>query len=75
MFHNAGVVCFIFCFGSTPDVKAPISEYCQVYERQVLTKDELAAVRKLPKALQKRIQGNDLDYLCRCLKWENPACG
>lgn len=77
MLHNVAVVCFIVCFGSTEDdgVRTPpISDFCQRYERQVLTREEVAAIKTLPKSLRYRVQGNDLDYACQCLKWKSARC-
>jgi hypothetical protein len=51
-----------------------ISDYCQRYQRQVLTKDEVAEVKKLSQSLRRRIQGNDVDYLCACVGWKDAIC-
>ena len=66
-----GVYCFILCFGFlSGDAKAaPVDTFCQTYTRVVVNKSELDDVLKLPRKLRDRIQGNDLDYLCRCAGW------
>jgi hypothetical protein len=73
---DKGVVCFIICFGQIDGTEraAPTSDFCQRYERQVLNKEELAAMMALPRALRDRIQGNELDYLCECLGWKDKVC-
>lgn len=72
---SGSVVCFIMCFGSIEQPKPiPLSDFCQRYERQVLSQRDLDEVKKLPRDLKNRLQGNDLDYLCLCKKWDNPAC-
>ena len=75
MLEMAGVVCFLFCFGSVEDLKqVPVQDFCKRYERQVLTRDEVEHIKKLPRNLRDKIQGNDLDYLCQCRKWDSPRC-
>jgi len=75
MLELAGVTCFLICFGSIDDTpRAPVSDFCKRYERQVLTWQELEQIRKLPRNLRDRVQGNDLDYLCQCLKWKSARC-
>jgi hypothetical protein len=71
-----GVFCFIVCFGSVADQAAtpPPDTFCAVYQRQVLTQDELNAILKLPRHLRDRLQYNDLHYLCRCQGWESTEC-
>lgn len=71
-----GVWCFIVCFGVSqpPQVVAPIDNYCQSYRRVVLNKHELADVMKLSRGLRTRLQGNELEYMCRCMGWKNKAC-
>jgi len=74
-----GVWCFIVCFGIAPAKVAPprpipIDTYCQTYRRIVLNKQELEDVLKMPRNLRNRIQGNDLDYLCRCQNPKNAMC-
>jgi hypothetical protein len=66
-----GVWCFVFCFGVTTPLPAPtvLDSYCQSYQRVVLSTAELEQVKKLDRKLRDRIQGNDLDYLCRCKGW------
>lgn len=72
---SASVTCFFFCFGTVEQPKQiPLSDFCQRYERQVLTQKDLAEIKKLPRELRDRMQGNDLDYLCLCKRWNNPAC-
>lgn len=73
---NDGVYCFLFCFGTVQPVTAtpPIDTFCTVYQRQVLTKDELSAVKALPKTVRTRMQYNDLYYLCKCKGWESKEC-
>lgn len=70
---NEGIVCFILCFGSI-EAKVPIQTYCQSYVQTVQKRDELEAILKLPRHLRNRIQGNDLDYLCRCRGLKDKAC-
>ena len=53
---------------------APIQDYCQRYERVVLTQDQKNQIRTLMPELRKRIQGNDLDYLCQCTGFKDPIC-
>lgn len=51
-----------------------IKDYCQRYERIVLTPDEKKQVQSLVPQLRQRIQGNDLDYLCGCTNFKHPVC-
>jgi hypothetical protein len=51
-----------------------VSDYCTRYQRQVLTKAEVAQIKQLDQSLRRRIQGNDLDYLCNCVGWSDPIC-
>lgn len=53
---------------------APIQDYCQRYERVVLTQDQKNQIRTLMPELRKRIQGNDLDYLCQCTGLKDAIC-
>lgn len=71
---NEGIVCFLLCFGSIPAFKAPLETYCQSYVQTVQKREELEAILKLPRHLRNRIQGNDLDYLCRCRGLKDAAC-
>ena len=52
----------------------PISDYCGRYERVVLTQDQKKQIMSLMPELRKRIQGNDLDYLCQCTGFKHPIC-
>lgn len=70
---NEGIVCFILCFGSMQPNPA-LQTYCQSYVRTVQKKEELEAILTLPRHLRNRIQGNDLDYLCRCKGLKDVAC-
>ena len=72
---KSSIVCFVVCFGSSElTTHAPMSDFCERYERQIITEEDVEAIRALPKRLRDRIQGNELDYLCQCQKWKNPAC-
>lgn len=51
-----------------------IKDYCQRYERVVLTQKEKEQVQTLVPQLRQRIQGNDLDYLCGCSNFKHPVC-
>jgi hypothetical protein len=75
MFEKATIVCFVVCFGFTDSSDpVPLDDYCQRYERVVITDGDKDAIKKLPLNIQKRIQGNEVDYLCKCLKWEHKVC-
>lgn len=74
MFKFVAITCFIICFGETDTQNVGTSDFCQRYERQVITQEDAEAVKQLPRKLRDRIQGNELDYLCQCLHWENKAC-
>lgn len=70
-----GVWCFIICFGaSNPAPSVPLDTFCGSYERLVQTPADLAEIKKLPKDLRRRVQGNEADYLCRCKGWQDPIC-
>ena len=70
-----GVWCFIICFGATEAPSAPpVDSFCTNYERVVTTPEELALVLKLPRAMRDRMQGNELEYLCRCRGLKDVAC-
>lgn len=67
--------CFIICFGSTQVTLPPsVDTFCATYQRVVLTKEELDKVKTLPRAMRDRIQGNDLEYLCRCEGYKHTLC-
>jgi hypothetical protein len=66
MVAEAGVWCFIVCFGSLGQPPVPVDTYCQTYQQVVRKREELGEVTKLSRPIRDRIQGNDLDYLCRC---------
>lgn len=51
-----------------------IKDYCTTYNRVVLTQAERAEIKQLSRTIRTRIQGNDLDYLCRCIGWADPIC-
>lgn len=75
MLENVAIVCFVVCVGfSDEEAKAPVSDFCERYERQVLSPAEVEAIKRLPPNVQRRIQGNELDYLCTCQNWKHPAC-
>ena len=75
MAQDVGVWCFVVCFGFYhPQPPVVTDSYCQTYRRVVSTKQELGEIMKLPRSIRDKMQGNDLDYLCRCLKWKNPVC-
>lgn len=57
-----------------PMMNAPISDYCTRYNRTVLTQAEKKQIQSLIPELRKRIQGNDLDYLCQCTGFKDPVC-
>ena len=71
-----GVWCFIICFGTaTAEApKAPVDTFCQSYRRVVLKKGEVPEVMKLSRGLRDRLQGNELEYMCRCLQWKDKVC-
>lgn len=60
--------------GCEPSSLAPIQDYCQRYERVVLTQEQKSQIRTLMPELRKRIQGNDLDYLCQCTGFKDAIC-
>lgn len=70
-----GIVCFIICFGYSPSVSLPAGDtFCATYERVIKNKEESDTLKAIPPEIRKRIQGNDLDYLCTCQGWEDNAC-
>jgi hypothetical protein len=73
---SEGVWCFIVCFGVLHPTEPPVTvdTFCQSYQPVVMTKAELDQVLRLDRKLRDRIQGNDLDYLCRCKGWQDKAC-
>lgn len=70
-----GIFCFIICFGSSSALGVGAGDtFCQTYQRVVRTQKEADALKAMPPDVRKRIQGNDLDYLCNCRGWEDVAC-
>lgn len=74
-----GTFCFLFCFTAPADaaIRRPsifTDSYCSTYQQAVRTKEDVAAVKALPRDVQRRIQGNDLDYLCNCKGWKDASC-
>ena len=73
-----GVWCFIICFGAATSaseaMKGPNDTFCHSYRQVVLSKGEIKEVMKLNKRLRVRLQGNELEYMCRCLGWKDKSC-
>lgn len=70
-----GLWCFLLCFGSSEPTKvSAVDSFCTSYRRVVETKEDLDQVLKLSRALRDKIQGNDLEYLCRCKNAQITAC-
>lgn len=67
-----GVWCFIFCFGisNPPEQPKVLDSYCLTYQRIVKTSADLDQIKKLNRPLRDLIQGNELEYLCRCKGWK-----
>jgi hypothetical protein len=76
MSGEGGIVCFIICFGASapPPPSIVVDSFCQRYDRQVLSNADINAIKGLPPALARRIQGNEVDYMCQCLGWQDPIC-
>lgn len=76
MIREVAITCFIFCFGTSdaPARQAPVDSFCSRYEKQVITREDLEEIRKLPRRIRDRIQGNEVDYRCDCEGWNNPIC-
>lgn len=78
-----GVWCFVVCFGSdSSDDQAPMAldTFCQTYQQVVRDTKELSQILRVDRTVRNRIQGNDLEFLCRCQGWKNDpqkkvACG
>lgn len=66
-----GMILLLSGCSTTPEV---ISDFCQRYERQVLTRQDVEEIKKLSRGLQSRIQGNEVDYACICLDKDLPIC-
>lgn len=72
---ETGVWCFIVCFGFMEPAKPKIVDaYCQTYIQVIRTAGEIEHVKGLPRAIRDKIQGNDLEYLCRCKGSGIKAC-
>lgn len=61
--------CFIICFGMAKEPPTIVDSYCQTYQRVVRSPRDLDQVLKMDRSVRDLIQGNDLEYLCRCLRW------
>lgn len=71
-----GIWCFLFCFGfAQPASPKIIDAYCQTYVQVVKSPDDLEKIKAMPRVMRDRVQGNDLEYLCRCKGWKDKACG
>lgn len=68
------VWCFIICFSYAKPVASVTDSFCQSYKQTVLTRDEVAEVMKLSTSIRLRLQGNELEYLCRCKQAKIKAC-
>lgn len=72
---EAGVWCFILCFGSIEAEKPKVVDsYCSSYSQVVRSAEDLGWVKNLPRVVRDRMQGNDLEYLCRCRRLGIKAC-
>lgn len=68
--------CFIICFGTNqaPVQGAVLDTYCSNYVQVVQSAEEAKLVLGLPKAVRSRLQGNELEYHCRCKGLKDEAC-
>jgi hypothetical protein len=67
--------CFIICFGTTQVVlPASVDTFCTTYQQVVITKEDLDRAKALPRAMRDRLQGNELEYLCRCKGYKHNMC-
>jgi hypothetical protein len=47
---------------------------CTMQERMLLTPADAAAIKTLPRDLQRRVARNETRWRCRCQKWHHPVC-
>lgn len=68
-----GVWCFVVCFGadSPEETSIALDTFCQTYQQVVRDTRELESILKLNRTMRNRIQGNDLEFLCRCQGWKS----
>lgn len=67
--------CFIVCFGmASVSQPSSVDSFCSTYVQIVRSKEELDKVKLLPRAMRDRVQGNDLEYLCRCTEFKSKLC-
>lgn len=67
--------CFIICFGTTQVSLPPsVDTFCATYQQVVISKEDLDKVKLLPREARDRLQGNELEYLCRCKEYKHSLC-
>lgn len=63
-------LCVLFCLVETPKA---VDSFDKAYERVVLTPEDAAAIKKLPRGLRERLTRNEVLYRCS-MGWQNPIC-
>lgn len=64
--------CFLFC---VVEREAPIDSFCQSYLQVNQSPEDAADIKRLSRREAKvRLNTNDVLYLCKCKRWDNPIC-
>lgn len=63
--------CFLFCEIETD---SPVDSYCQSYQRVIRNASDAAEIKKLSRGPKVPLNANEVLYLCKCKKWDNPIC-
>lgn len=63
--------CFLFC---AVEQESPVDSFCQAYQQVNRSPEDAAEIKKLPRAPKVRLNTNDVLYLCKCKRWDNPIC-
>lgn len=64
--------CFLFC---VVEREAPVDSFCQSYQQVNQSPEDAADIKKMSRKDAKvRLTTNDVLYLCKCKRWDNPIC-
>ena len=63
--------CFLFCSVAE---EAAVDSFCAAYQQVNRSAEDSAGIKQLPRGAKVRLNANDVLYLCKCKRWDNPIC-